>query len=130
MHFSYPRPDLDLDLLPTCFEQGHADPGTGKEVPPRESRTTQRKKGRPLWRNCRRDGTMSRFSAQYSIISSPREASGSASGGLMTIFGAGSLASLASGITWTGRQLSLALCATAIIALNTIAGACLPSLYN
>jgi len=64
-------------------------------------------------------GTMCRFSAQYWIIATPREASGSASGGSMTIFAGGSL--VVSGITGAGRQLSLALCAIAVVAHNTIA---------
>src|SRR5690242_15596090 len=63
-------------------------------------------------------GTMCRFSAQYWIIATPREARGSASGGSTTIFGRG-CSLLASGIIDAGLQLSLALCAPAAIACNT-----------
>src|SRR4026209_1780712 len=63
-------------------------------------------------------GTRCRFSAQYWIIATPREASGSASGGSMTIFAGGSLAS---GITEAGRHLSVAFCATAVVAYKAMA---------
>src|SRR3982751_3185576 len=58
-------------------------------------------------------GTRCRFSAQYLIIATPRNASGSASGGSMTIFAGGSPVS---GITPAGRHLSLAFCANEVIA--------------
>src|SRR5271169_4377948 len=64
-------------------------------------------------------GTRCRFSAQYWITATPREASGSASGGSMTIFAGGSV--VASGITGAGRHLSLAFCATAVMAYKTMA---------
>src|SRR4249919_3839885 len=64
--------------------------------------------------------TRRRFCAQYWITTTPREASAPASGGSMMIFAGGSLA-LASGITGAGRHLSVALCATAVVAHNTTA---------
>src|SRR5687767_7310121 len=51
------------------------------------------------------------------MIATPREASGSTSGGSMTIFDGGSLP--VSGMTAAGRQLSIALCAAAVLAHNT-----------
>src|SRR6266571_6333401 len=62
-------------------------------------------------------GTRCRFSVQYSIITTPREASGSGSGASMTILAGGSLAT---GIT-AGRHLSFAPCATAVVAHSTMA---------
>jgi hypothetical protein len=53
------------------------------------------------------------------MIATPREASGPASGGWMTIFAGGSLPM--SGITWGEPQPSLALCAAAGIAHNAMA---------
>jgi len=55
----------------------------------------------------------------YWIIATPREASGPASGGSITIFAGGSLP--VSGITGAGRQMSVAFCAIAVIAYNTMA---------
>jgi len=62
---------------------------------------------------------MCRFSAQYWIITTPREASGPASGGSMKIFAGG--CSLVSGITGAAPQVCVALCATAVMAHNTMA---------
>jgi hypothetical protein len=54
------------------------------------------------------------------IIATPREASGPASGGSITVFAGGSLAP-ASGITGVSRQTSVAFCATTVMAYNTMA---------
>jgi hypothetical protein len=62
---------------------------------------------------------MCRFWAQYWIIATPREASGPASGGSMMIVAGGSLP--VSGITEAGGQMSVAFCAIAVIAYNTMA---------
>ena len=53
------------------------------------------------------------FSAQYAITTTPREASGSASGASMTIFAAGSVP--VSGMTWAGLHVCVALCARAVL---------------
>jgi hypothetical protein len=53
------------------------------------------------------------------MIATPREASGSASGGSMTIFAGGSLP--VSGMTCGGLQLSVAFCAAAFIGHNRMA---------
>src|SRR5258708_21680194 len=52
------------------------------------------------------------------MITTPREASGSANGGSRTIFAGG--CSIVSGITWAGLQMSVGLWAAAVIAYNTM----------
>src|SRR3954471_8052824 len=61
---------------------------------------------------------MWRFCAQYSMIATPREASGPGCGTYTVIFALGS--SIVSGITEAGAQFSRMLCAAAVIANNRI----------
>src|ERR687898_297715 len=58
-------------------------------------------------------GTMRMLSAQYEITTTPREASGSASGAPTTSFGGGSVP--VSGMTWAGLQVGVAFCAWVVI---------------
>ena len=101
---------------------------TGRQAPQDERVTTR---VRPVPRrlvdghmnvaHARRDGQSTRaehramrmFSAQYGITTTPREASGSASGASMTSFAAGSVP--VSGMTWAGLHVCVALCARAVL---------------
>jgi hypothetical protein len=59
-------------------------------------------------------GARCRFCVQYGMIATPREASGSASGGRTTIFAGGS--SPVSGITDVTPQPSFGVCANTVVA--------------
>jgi dihydrodipicolinate synthase/N-acetylneuraminate lyase len=59
------------------------------------------------------------FWTQYWIMTTPRDASGPGSGGSATIFAGGS--GVVSGITWASPQLSVTLCAAALIENSAVA---------